>query len=79
MDKYRVTLTAEERADLEHLVSVGKGAARRLTHARILLLADTTARGGHTDEEIVAALGVGLCTVGRGRTRSRSKATSNDG
>ena len=32
MDKYRVTLTADERADLEHLVSVGKGAARRLTH-----------------------------------------------
>ena len=28
MDKYRVTLTAEERADLEQLVSVGKAAAR---------------------------------------------------
>lgn len=69
MDKYRVTLTAEERADLEHLASVGKGAARRLTHARILLLADTAAAGGHTDEQIVAALGVGLCTVGRVRRR----------
>jgi len=67
MDKYRVTLTAEERGELEHLVSVGKGAARRLTHARILLLADTDAGGGHTDDEIVAALGVGLCTVGRVR------------
>jgi transposase len=66
MDKYRVTLTTEERADLEHLVSSGKGAARRLTHARILLLADTAA-GGLTDEEIVAALGVGICTVGRVR------------
>lgn len=69
MDKYRVTLTAEERADLEHLVSVGKGAARRLTHARILLLADTAAGGGHPDDQIVAALGVGLCTVGRVRRR----------
>jgi len=69
MDKYRVTLTAEERADLEHLVSSGKGAARRLTHARILLLADTAAGGGHTDEQIVAALGVGLCTAGRVRRR----------
>src|SRR5262245_28198180 len=69
MDKYRVTLTAEERADLEHLVSSGKGAARRLTHARLLLLADTAAGGGHTDEQIVAALGVGLCTAGRVRRR----------
>jgi transposase len=69
MDKYRVTLTTEERADLEHLVSVGKGAARRLTHARILLLADTAAGGGRTDDEIVAALGVGLCTAGRVRRR----------
>ena len=59
MDKYRVALTAEERAGMEHLVSVGKGAARKLTHARILLLADTAAGGGHSDDEIVAALDVG--------------------
>jgi transposase len=69
MDKYRVTLTAEERAALEQLVSAGKGAARRLTHARILLLADTAAGGAHIDDEIVAALGVGICTVGRVRRR----------
>ena len=30
MDKYRVTLTAEERAEMEYLVAVGKSAARRL-------------------------------------------------
>jgi hypothetical protein len=69
MDKYRVTLTAEERAELEHLVSVGKGAARRLSHARILLLSDTAVGAEHTDDEIVAALGVGICTVGRVRQR----------
>src|SRR3954454_2950515 len=68
MEKYRVTLTTEERDHLEHLVSVGKGAARKLTHARILLLADTAA-GARTDDEIVAALGVGICTVGRVRRR----------
>jgi transposase len=68
MAKYRVTLTPQERADLEQLVSTGKGAARKLTHARILLLADTAA-AGHTDEHIVAALGVGICTVGRVRRR----------
>ena len=69
MAKYRVTLTAEERVELEHLVSVGKGAARKLTHARILLLADTAVDGGHPDDEIVAALAVGICTVGRVRQR----------
>jgi hypothetical protein len=69
MEKYRVTLTPEERAELEHLVSVGKTAARKLTHARILLLADTAAAEEHSDDEIVAALGVGLCTIGRVRKR----------
>ena len=69
MEKYRVSLTPEERAGLEHLVSVGKAAARKLTHARILLLADTTPGGECSDDEIVNALGVGLCTVGRVRKR----------
>ena len=69
MDKYRVSLTAEERAGLERLVSVGKAAARKLTHARILLLADTAPGGERSDDQIVAALGVGLCTVGRVRKR----------
>jgi Homeodomain-like domain len=69
MDKYRVTLTAAERAALEHLVSVGKGAARKLTQARLLLLADTAAGAQPADDELVAALGVGLCTVGRVRRR----------
>jgi transposase len=69
MGKYRVSLTAEERAELEHLVSAGKAAARKLTHARILLLADTAPGGGYSDDQIVAALGVGICTVGRVRKR----------
>ena len=66
MEKYRVTLTPEERAGLEQLISVGKTAARRITHARILLLADTQA-GGETDEAIVEMLGCGLRTVARVR------------
>ena len=54
---------------MERLVSTGKAAARKLTHARILLLADTTTGGQLTDDQIVAALGIGLCTVGRVRKR----------
>ncbi|MBV8232618.1 MAG: hypothetical protein JO329_21765 [Planctomycetaceae bacterium] len=50
MDKYRVTLTAEERVELERLVSSGKAAARKLTHARILLPADTESTGSVTIE-----------------------------
>ena len=42
MEKYRVTLTTEERVGLERLVSTGRAAARTLCHARILLLADET-------------------------------------
>src|SRR5215510_8883896 len=69
MDKYRVTLDADERALLERLVAVGKGAARRLTHARILLLADTAAGPGRCDADIVAALGASVRTVERVRRR----------
>lgn len=66
MFKYRVTLTPDERLGLEQLVSAGKAAARRLTHARILLLADTD-RGGEADEVIVDALGCSPRTVNRVR------------
>jgi transposase len=69
MEKYLVTLTAEERAELEHLVSVGTAAARKLTHARILLLADTAHGPGHTDQDIIDVLGTGLRTVERVRKR----------
>jgi uncharacterized membrane protein len=66
LEKYRVTLTPEEREGLEQLVSVGRTAARRITHARILLLADART-DGETDESIVEALGCSLRTVARVR------------
>jgi len=54
MDKFKVTLTTEERTALEHLVSVGKAAARKLAHARVLLLADEGPSGPRrTDEDMV--------------------------
>jgi hypothetical protein len=69
VDKYRVTLDADERAMLERLLAVGKGAARRLTHARILLLADATPGQERTDADVVDALGVSVRTVERVRHR----------
>jgi transposase len=67
MKKYRVTLTDEERKNLEQLISRGKGAARKLVHARILLKADEPI--GWSDERISEALDVSLSTIGRVRER----------
>jgi Homeodomain-like domain len=69
MDKFRVSMTPEERAELVRLVCRGKTAARRLIHARILLLADTTPGPERCDDDIVAALGVGPRTIMRVRRR----------
>jgi transposase len=66
--RYRVTLTEQERADLQKLVSTGKAAAKKLVRARIVLLADQ-AQGGpaKSDPEIVEALGCGRVTIERVR------------
>ena len=69
MDKYRITLTLEERTALEQVVSVGKTAARKLTHARILLLADENQGDACADTEIVSALGTSPRTIERLRKR----------
>ena len=68
MTKDKIALTMEERAALEQFVAVGKAAARKLTHARILLLADTSGPE-QTDQEIADALGTSLPTISRVRQR----------
>lgn len=66
--RYRVTLTREERQGPQALVSVGKGAARKLVRARILLPADQAEEGpARPDPEIVDASGCGRATVERVR------------
>ena len=68
--KYRVTLTFEERDALERRVRSGKGAARMLNHARVLLKADEGDGGpGLTDAEVADALETGPATVARVRQR----------
>ena len=67
---YRVKLSEEEQVELTALVNKGKGVARRITRARILLLADETrADGGWKDAAIVQALGVSQRTVERTREK----------
>jgi transposase len=63
--KWVVDLSAEEREELLGLIRKGKAAARRLTRAHILLLADE----GRTDEEIAAALHTNRSTAERVRHR----------
>ena len=68
--RYLVTLSEEERTALQKRISSGKAAARLLTYARILLLADVNdGSGGRTDQQIGDALGVGICTIERVRQR----------
>lgn len=70
MVKYKVTLTEQEREDLQAVVKVGKSAARKINHARILLLADESELGpGKKDTAIVDALGTSVRTVERVRKR----------
>ena len=54
MKRYKVTLTDEERQELQALIASGKAAARKLTHARILLKADASCGGpAWIDQRIV--------------------------
>lgn len=62
---YRVQLTAHERQALTALTRQGHGAARTLTRARVLLLADRRLRDG----EIATVLGIHPRTVQRLRRR----------
>ena len=68
--RYKVTLEPDERGELEKLISRGKGAARRLAHARILLHADQgEGKPGKIDAEIAEAVGVSVATIERVRQR----------
>jgi transposase len=65
-EKYRVTLTLEERQQLIHLTTTGKAAAAKLRHARILLKADASTEGPScSDAEIASACAVSLATIAR--------------
>ena len=70
MKRYRVTLEGQEREELKSLIAKGKAAARKLTHARILLQADEAEGGaGQRDQAIAHSLNVDVRTVERVRQR----------
>ena len=64
MEKYVVELTSEEQKELAQLVSKGKAAARKITHARVLLQANESQGGpAWTDKQISEALGIHTNTI----------------
>lgn len=65
--RYCVTLTTKERQELQALVSSGKGAARKIKRAQILLSAD--AKSKSPDELIARTLGSSTSTVYRTKQR----------
>ncbi len=70
MEKKTITLTPEQQAELQHLVSTGTAPARKLLHAHILLKADESQQGpAWSDQQIREAFAVGLATIWRVRQR----------
>jgi hypothetical protein len=68
--RYRVRLTADERAELVQLLARGKADARKLRHAQMRIKADEGDRGpGWPDAGIAKALDVGVATIERVRRR----------
>lgn len=68
--KYIVSLTSEEKAYLERVVTTGKNSAYKINHARVLLLADTNhEEGGWIDQAIASILNISVSTIERVRQR----------
>ena len=68
--RYRVTLTTEERGELERMISRGKADARKLAHARVLLQTDEAGGGpARVDGDVASVLDVSVRTVERVRRR----------
>jgi hypothetical protein len=65
-----VRLTAEERERLDEITRNGSDSAKRIMHARVLLMADQDhPNGRYKDAQIAAALGVHVNTVARIRCK----------
>ena len=68
--RYRVFLNGKKRSYLNRLVNTGTNKARKITRARILLLANESPRGpSKKDREIMDSLGVSARTVATTRQR----------
>lgn len=68
--KHIVVLTPETRERLESVARNGSAPAKKITHARVLLMSDQQhSAGRYHDDQIAAALGLHVNTVARIRIR----------
>ena len=68
--KYAVELNAKTRRRLEAITRNGHAPAKKIQHARVLLMSDSNHPAGrYHDKEIAAILGIHVNTVARIRTR----------
>jgi transposase len=68
--KYRVNLTEDERKDLKELLNKGRIAARKQTHARILLQCDESGENPvKKDQEVAEVLNTSIRSIERVRQR----------
>jgi hypothetical protein len=68
--KYQVRLSPEQRERFEQVVRNGHASAKKIQHARVLLMSDEDhPQGRWHDDQIAPALGLHLNTVGRVRKR----------
>ena len=74
-EKYGVWLTPEQRNQLQHLIRAGKGSARVIIRARILLKTDE----GWTAPQVAEALDVAEGTVFRVKRRFAEAALRRSG
>lgn len=64
--KYNVRLTSQQRDELQQIARNGYQSAKKILHARILLMADLAhPEGNWTDQQIAQALGIHPNTVAR--------------
>lgn len=68
--KAEIRLTPEQRSHLQQITRNGSSKAKRILHARVLLLADADhPQGGQTDAQISLAVGVHVKTIARIRCK----------
>lgn len=73
-NKYKIFLSEQQRKELENISRNGQAPAKKILHARMLLLSDQEHhQGGWTDHRIGEALGVHPYTVARVRKRYCTK------
>ena len=70
-DKYRITLTTEERNELnDYINSERRVSAKKILKARAILLSDESESGpSYTDKKITEALGISTISISRLRKR----------